>query len=504
MIMMDKQHFRDSFRVARWLTIGFCVVVAATVSSLSFAGATPASSSSNGDIDLARRLESAFERVADQTSPSVVVITTKHKESSTSDAPGGDDGENGQQFKGTPFEFFFRHMPQQDMPDVESQGSGVILRKDGYILTNQHVIDGGGQITVLLKDGTKFTNAVVVGVDDRIDVAVIKVDGKDLPAARIGDSDAVKVGQWAIAIGAPYELDYSFTVGFVSAKGRSGVAGRAGSNAYEDYLQTDASINPGNSGGPLCDIEGRVIGINTLIRGLNRGIGFAIPINMAMDSADKIIKEGKVKRPWIGIGIEGIDDDKDFAELQEDVKDGVVVHEIREGTPAAKSDLQPADVIVAVDGVTVKTPRELQQQILRKNIGQKVVLTVVRGDENVRVSIQTDEMPDQLQTVSLERHAMPKAETAFGLTVQTLTKELAERLKIAASDGVVVTDVADSSAAQQKGLQRGDVITSVNRAPAHSVEDFKSAIAKANQDKGVLVYVKRGRTTTFVVLKDSK
>jgi Do/DeqQ family serine protease len=395
-------------------------------------------------------------------------------------------------------------MPQQDMPDVESQGSGVILRKDGYILTNQHVIDGGGQITVLLKDGTKFTNAVVVGVDDRIDVAVIKVDGKDLPAARIGDSDAVKVGQWAIAIGAPYELDYSFTVGFVSAKGRSGVAGRAGSNAYEDYLQTDASINPGNSGGPLCDIEGRVIGINTLIRGLNRGIGFAIPINMAMDSADKIIKEGKVKRPWIGIGIEGIDDDKDFAELQEDVKDGVAVKEIREGTPAAKSDLQPADVIVAVDGVTVKTPRELQQQILRKNIGQKVVLTVVRGDENVRVSIQTDEMPDQLQTVSLERHAMPKAETAFGLTVQTLTKELAERLKIAASDGVVVTDVADSSAAQQKGLQRGDVITSVNRAPAHSVEDFKSAIAKANQDKGVLVYVKRGRTTTFVVLKDSK
>jgi serine protease Do len=364
MIMMDKQHFRDNFRAARWLTIGLCVVVAASVSSLSFAGATPASSSSNGDLDLARHLEGAFERVADQTSPSVVVITTKHKESSTSESLGGDDGENGQQFKGTPFEFFFHHMPQQDMPDVESQGSGVILRKDGYILTNQHVIDGGGQITVLLKDGTKFTNAVVVGVDDRIDVAVIKVDGKNLPAARIGDSDAVKVGQWAIAIGAPYELDYSFTVGFVSAKGRSGVASRAGSNAYEDYLQTDAAINPGNSGGPLCDIEGRVIGINTLIRGLNRGIGFAIPINMAMDSAEKIIKEGKVKRPWIGIGIEGVDDDKDFAELQEDVKGGVVVHEIREGTPAAKSDLQPADVIVAVDGTPVKTPRELQQQIL--------------------------------------------------------------------------------------------------------------------------------------------
>jgi Do/DeqQ family serine protease len=490
--------------VARWFAIGFCVVAAAAVSSSSFAAATPASSSFNSDLDLARHLEGAFERVADQTSPSVVVITTKHKEISTSDSSGGDDGENGQQFKGTPFEFFFHHMPQQEIPDVESQGSGVILRKDGYILTNQHVIDGGGQITVLLKDGTKFTNAVVVGVDDRIDVAVLKVDGKNLPAARLGDSDAVKVGQWAIAIGAPYELDYSFTVGVISAKNRSGVAGRGG-NAYEDYLQTDASINPGNSGGPLCDIEGRVIGINTLIRGINPGHpGFAIPINMAMDSADKLIKEGKVKRPWIGIGIEGIDDDKDLAEFQDDVKDGVVVHEIREGTPAANSGLQPADVIVAVDDVAVKSPRELQQQILRKNIGQKVVLSVVRGDENVHVTIQTDEMPDQLQTVSLERHVIPKAETAFGLTVQTLTKELAERLKIAASDGVVVTDVADGSAAQQKGLQRGDVITAVNRAPAHSIEDFKSAIAKAGQDKGALMYVKRGRATTFVVLKESK
>ena len=298
-------------------------------------------------------------------------------------------------------------------------------------------------------------------------------------------------------------LDYSFTVGFVSAKSRSGVASRGG-NAYEDYIQTDAAINPGNSGGPLCDIEGRVIGINTLIRGLNRGIGFAIPINMAMDSADKLIKDGKVKRPWIGIGISEFSEDKDYADLEKGVKEGVVVTEIREGTPAAKSDLQPADVIVAVDGTPVKTPRELQQQILHKNIGQKVVLDVVRGPKKMEVTIQTDEMPDQLQTVSLEHHVTPKPESAFGLTVQTLTKDLAERLKIEASDGVVVTDVADGSVAQEKGLQRGDVITSVDRVPAHSAEDFKSAMAKADQDKGVLLYVQRGKATTFVVLKDSK
>jgi Do/DeqQ family serine protease len=483
------------------MAIGFSLILAASMPACFAESTTKAAS--NSDLELARHLEGAFERVAEQTSPSVVVITTKHKASAQSESQGGDDGENGQQFEGSPFEFFFRHMPQQH-PEFESQGSGVILRKDGYILTNQHVIDGGGQITVMMKDGTQFTNATVVGIDDRIDVAVIKVDGKNLPAAKLGDSDAVKVGQWAIAIGAPYELDYTFTVGVISAKNRSGVASHGG-NAYEDYIQTDAAINPGNSGGPLCDIEGRVIGINTLIRGLNPGHpGFAIPISMAMDSADKIIKEGKVKRPWIGIGISEFSEDKDYAGLAKGVTEGVVVTEIREGTPAANSDLQPADVIVAVDGAPVKTPRELQKQILHKNIGQKVVLDVVRGAKKLEITIQTDEMPDQLQTVSLEHHVMPKAESAFGLTVQTLTKELAERLKIRASDGAVVTDVADNSAAQEKGLQRGDIITSVDRVPIHSAEDFMSAVNKTDQDKGVLLYVQRGRATTFVVLKDSK
>ena len=468
---------------------------------------TPATPAANGDIDLARHLEGAFEKVAEQTSPSVVVITTKHKPAGASDTQDGEQEDNGQQFDGSPFEFFFKHLPQGHPRDVESQGSGIILRKDGYILTNMHVIDGAtdgsGTIAVLLKDGTKFTNATVVGFDERIDVAVIKVDGKNLPAARMGDSDAVKVGQWAIAIGAPFELDYSFTVGFVSAKGRTGVANH-GSTAYEDYIQTDAAINPGNSGGPLCDIEGRVIGINTLIRGLNRGIGFAIPINMAMDSAEKLIKDGKVKRPWIGIAINTLSEDKDFAELQKDVKAGVVVREITDATPADKSHLQPADIVVAVDGVPVTSPRELQQQILRKKIGQKAILDVVRGDKNIQIALQTEEMPDLLRMAAHEHRALPKVESVFGLTVQTLTKELAERLKLEVTDGIVVTDVAEGSVAQQKGLQRGDVITAIDRVPAHSAEDFKTAAMKADPDKGVLLFVHRGHASTFVVLKDSK
>ena len=355
-----------------------------------------------------------------------------------------------------------------------------------------------------LKDGTEYKDAKVVGTDDRTDIAVIKVDAKDLPAAKIANSDEVKVGQWAIAIGAPYELDYSFTVGFVSAKGRPPM-GDPGIVATIDYIQTDAAINPGNSGGPLCDIEGRVIGINTLIRGLNRGIGFAIPINVAMDSAERLIKDGKVTRPWIGIGIEALSENKELAELAKPLKDGVVVRDIHSGTPAAKSTLKPADIIVAVDGVAVKSPRDLQRQVLHKQVGQKLILDVVRDGKPIQVALQTGEMPDVLQAASNQHSHKPKLESVFGLTVQTLTKELGERLKLEdVKEGVVVTDVAEGSAAQQRGLQRGDVITEIDRSPVHSAEDFKAAIDKIDLEKGVLLYVQRGGTSTFVVLKDSK
>ena len=488
---------------ARCLTIGLAVFLTAAGPPLYAASAPTATSKS--DLDLARHLENAFESVADQTSPSVVVITSQRKASDAVESPEGDEGENGQQFQGTPFEFFFRHVPQGHFHEpIDSQGSGIILRKDGYILTNLHVVDGADTITVRLKDGTEYKDAKLIGSDDRTDIAVIKVDAKDLPAAKIANSDDVKVGQWAIAIGAPYELDYSFTVGFVSAKGRPPM-GDPGIVATIDYIQTDAAINPGNSGGPLCDIEGRVIGINTLIRGLNRGIGFAIPINVAMDSADKLIKDGKVTRPWIGIGIDALADDKEMTELVKPLKDGVIVKEIHAGTPAAKSNLRPADIIVAIDGTPVKTPRDLQRQILHKEVGQKVMLDVMRGGKSIQVALQTGEMPNVVQFAAHERaHKQPKSESAYGLTVQTLTKELAERLKLDDTDGVVVMDVAEGSAAQQKGLQHGDVITEIDRTPIHSVEDFTAAMDKVAPDKGVLLYVQRGGTSTFVVLKDSK
>ncbi len=446
--------------------------------------------------DLARQLESAFVSVAETVSPSVVVITTTRR-LTAQDA----DEEFRQQFEGTPFEFFFRRpgLPEGRPQDVDAQGSGTILRRDGYILTNNHVIDGADKITVRLQDGRQFP-AEKIGNDERTDIAVIKVNATDLPAAVLADSDAVKVGQWAIAIGAPFELEYSFTVGHVSAKGRSAVATRGGS-AYEDYLQTDAAINPGNSGGPLCDIEGRVIGINTLIRGMNRGIGFAIPTNLAREIADQLIAHGKIVRPWIGIQIETLAQNKELAESLPDLKDGVLVRAIYPNTPAAASELKPADVIIAVDGVPVKTPRDLQRQILRKQIGQTITLDVRRDGQPVQVQLKTGELPDTPHLTRGELTLPPPAARVLGLRVQTLTPALAQELGYAEATGVVITEVADDSDAAAKGLQPGDVITEVNRQPIRTAEEFHQQAKRAAKDKGVLLYVQRDGTATFVVLK---
>jgi len=466
-------------------------------------------------LDMARKLEGVFEKVADEASESVVIISVTQKVSGQADENdndgdednGGDQNNNNNNNNGpdnSPFKYFFPHhgTAPPETHDVDSEGSGIIIRDDGYILTNNHVVDRASKITVRLKDGRVFEDAHIVGQDDMTDVAVIKINAKDLPVAKLGDSSQVKVGQWAIAIGAPYELDYTFTVGFVSAKGRSAVW-NSSANAYEDYLQTDAAINPGNSGGPLCDIEGRVIGINTLIRGLNRGIGFAIPIDMARDVADQLIAKGRVVRAAIGISIDPLSDIKELQERYKDLKDGVVVMEIRPNTPAASSDLQPADVIVGIDGVPVKSPKELQTKILQKRIGEKVVLDVVRDGKPIKISLRTAEMQSDWLVATRVNPADPELESTLGLTVQTLTKDLAKQFEVPETRGVVVTDVADGSPAQDSGLQHGDIITEVERTAVANADEFKNAVTRADGKKSILLYVKRDGVSTFAVLKQS-
>lgn len=445
----------------------------ALIVSLAFAQKTP-----NGDLELARRLENAFVTVAAQASESVVVIRTTSKV-----APDDEDDSD------DPFERFFRRYhrwppPRQKPRNAEAQGSGIILRPDGYILTNGHVVDGTDSITVRLKDGRELPGRLV-GLDPRTDVAVLKIEAEKLPAAKLGDSDAVKVGQWAIAIGAPFELDYSFTVGFISAKSRSAIGSRGGS-AYEDYLQTDASINPGNSGGPLCDIEGRVIGINTMIRGLNTGIGFAIPINMASQVAGELIEKGKIVRPWIGIVLAPL---RDFAELAGEVAEGVIVQRIEPGTPAAQSDLLPADIIVKVDDVPVKSPREVQQQVLKHKIGATVKLDVMRAGKPLRVLVPTAEMSHRLASAPA-RTKWPENES-HGLTVED-----------AGGEGVTLKDIGPGSPTEDSGLLPGDLIIAVNRQPVRDTASFLAAMRNADVKAGILLFYKRDGATSFALLKE--
>src|SRR5213596_3712734 len=278
--------------------------------------------------DVVHQLNNAFAKVFETVAPGVVIIETSKKSEISESSPLDD--------------LFFQAPPDENRPRrnpdtpraVQTEGSGFIVRPDGYILTNVHVIEDADKIDVKLRDGREFP-ARVVGADEKTDIAVIKVDAKDLPVVPLGDSDAVRVGQFAFAIGAPFKLDYTFTYGVVSGKGRSKLFTNGG-YSISDYIQTDASINPGNSGGPLCDIDGKVIGMNTLINGLNRGLGFAIPSNLANEIGQQLVAGKKIARPWLGIRIESVGDNPNTRELLKGIDKGVVVRTIEADAPANK------------------------------------------------------------------------------------------------------------------------------------------------------------------------
>ncbi|SRR5438309_984377 len=445
--------------------------------------------------DVVHQLNNAFAKVFEIVAPSVVIIEVSKK---------NDGGETS-----TFDDLFFQGPPDENNPrgrgsqPVQSEGSGFIVRPDGYIFTNFHVVEAADKIDVKLKDGREFP-AKVVGTDEKTDVAVIKIEAKDLPVVQLGDSDAVRVGQFAFAIGAPFKLDYTFTYGVVSGKGRSKLF-TTGGYSISDYLQTDASINPGNSGGPLCDIDGKVIGMNTLINGLNRGLGFAIPINLAKEIGAELVAGHKIVRPWLGIRIETLGDDSSIRDLFKGIEKGVVVRTIEADAPAYKSDLRPFDVITQVDGTAVETDSQLQHEILKKKVGQNVELTVWRKGQTMKVPVKTGELPNEIARASNEpiKPAQPKQEDVgkFGLQVQDLTKEVAERLHLGVQQGVIVTDVSDNSIAAQQNIQREDIITEVDGKPVNNVASFREALTKADPKRGVLLYLDRKGSKTFAVLK---
>ena len=459
---------------------------------------TVAPAAADAGKDVVHQLNSAFTKVFEIVAPSVVIIEVT-KKNDASENPSLDDlFFQAPQEENTP-----RRNPRSPQP-IQSEGSGFIVRPDGFIYTNYHVLEGADRVDVKLKDGREF-QAKVVGTDEKTDVAVIKIEATNLPVVQFADSEAVRVGQFAFAIGAPFKLDYTFTYGVISGKGRSKLLA-SGGYSISDYLQTDASINPGNSGGPLCDIDGKVVGMNTLINGLNRGLGFAIPSNLTNEIGQQLISGHKIVRPWLGIRIESLGDDPSIRDLFKGLDKGVVVRTIEADAPAYKSDLRPFDVITQVDGAPVVTDTQLQREILKKKIGQNVELTVWRKGQTLKIPVTTGELPNDISQASNQTKppAPSKPEESsgkFGLQVQELTKEVAARLKLGVDQGVIVTDVADNSVAAAQDIQREDVITEVDGKKVTNVASFREALTKADPRKGVLLYLDRKGSKTFAVLK---
>ncbi len=474
------------FDRASALTLGGLLLLSQSLTPAMFAE-TPSVGSPK---DIAHQLNDAYTAVYEKVAPAVVVVDVE-KNNRPSNPTNPSDG----------FDFFFRGPhDDSDQPD-QSEGSGFIVRSNGYIITNNHVIDGEDKIEVKLKDGRTLP-AKVVGFDERTDVAVIKIDATGLPTVSFANSNDVKVGQIVCAIGTPYKFAYTFTTGVVSAKGRNELL----PDKYEDYIQTDAAINPGNSGGPLCDIDGNVIGMNTLIHGLNRGLGFAISSNLANQVSEQLIMSGKIVRPWLGIIIESLND-QNKAEVFKGVDKGVVVRTIQADTPAAKSDLRPADVITDVDNVPVTTARELQDEILKKKVGAQVNLGVWRNGKKIIVSVTTEELPSDPSKLASNDVPPPPSEnvsSTFGVQVQEVTPELKQELGLKSDAGVVVTEVAANSPAAVADIQKGDVITEVGRNQVTNIDSFQKALADQKGKPNLLLLLDRKGVKTYSIVKVSK
>ncbi len=479
------------------------------VTALLFSGA-PAGAKDPSPLDLARQLNEAFIEVADTVSPVVVVIEVTEKVSDKS----AQDGDSFWDLLPPDLRRRFEnpggnpHTRKHYHPrKVEGEGSGIVVSPDGYILTNDHVVENAEKITVLFKDG-KVYDGEVKGMDPESDIAVIKIKAAGLTAAKLGDSDATRVGEFVLAIGAPFTLSYSVTVGHVSAKGRSFEGEMGGAYADQDFIQTDASINPGNSGGPLVNLYGQVIAVNAMIEGPNTGIGFAIPINLAKRVMDHLINEGKYTRSWLGIRIGELKDDQDYLgldrKLAPDTQDGVVVEEISPDGPASKSDLRPGDVITAVDGKNIRTARQLKDEIAAKKPGHAIVLDVVRGKEHLALKVTPEALPDEQELASNAHTGNGAIESStLGLTVQALSKELADQYGVEATSGVIVTAVEQDSPADQHGIKVGDVITEINRQRISNPPQFRDALKAADSKSGMMVNLISNGASRFVVLKDT-
>ncbi len=474
------------------LSTGFYLTSEGTATPvLSSSGKSPETSDSGETLQDLIRTEEAFTDIAKRITPSVVSISAekviKNPHLGLEESP---------QFEGPFEEFFKRFQPPEGEFRTEGLGSGLIVRSDGYILTNNHVVEGAEEIRVTLLDNTTY-EAERIGNDPSTDVAVIKIKGNDFPAAPLGNSDDVEVGQWVLAIGNPMRLSFTVTAGIVSALGRN-INIIPGSYSIEHFIQTDAVINPGNSGGPLVNLKGEVVGINSAIStrtGFYQGYGFAIPINLAKRIMEDLIEYKRVIRPILGIQIRNI-----TPELAEalDLKDpvGVLVEDFtQEISPAREAGVERRDVIVRVDGEKVKQTNELQSMIAQHHPGDIVKLDIIRDKKEIEIKVKLAERPEEA-LIAEEGSARPSESTSkFGMEVEPVPDEMAEELNLGKGEGVIVTRVDSNSPAAEASpfpLRRGDIILEMGQSrKIKSVRDYEEIIDDYGAGDRILFYIAR-------------
>ena len=428
-----------------------------------------------------------FSDIADQVRAGVVNIQVSKKVSNTEfrnnrGNPFGDRNPFGEFFGP-----FGGNPPERKQQGV---GSGCIISQEGYILTNNHVVEGADQIKVKLADG-KELDGRIIGRDPKTDLALVKIDGaSDLKPLKLGDSEALKVGNWVVAVGSPFGLEQTVTAGIVSAKGRV-----IGSGPYDNFIQTDASINPGNSGGPLINMQAEVVGINTAIMASGQGIGFAIPINMAKDIVPQLEKTGHVTRGLLGVGIQDLTPElaNSFG-LKE--TQGALVAKVVSDSPAEKAGIAQGDVIVTFNGQLVKGSKDLSRIVAATPVGQAVAVQVMRNGKTIDLHAKVGEMEEESATAA----AGDASHKTLGVSVQNLTSQIAGELGLKKNIGVVVTGVEPGSAAAEARIRTGDVIQEIDRKPVKNVMDFMQKIDKAKAGQTLLLLIEREQNSLFVAI----
>ncbi len=431
-----------------------------------------------------------FADLAERLSPAVVNISTTKTVTGRGIQPFGNQpqGPFGDDFSRR----FFGNPPNREFRQ-RGLGSGFIISRDGYILTNNHVIAGTDKIRVKLAEGKEYP-AEIVGRDANTDIALIKIQPEgDLPTAVLGDSDKLRVGDWVLAIGNPFGLEQTVTAGIVSAKARS-----IGAGPYDDFIQTDASINPGNSGGPLFNLKGEVVGINTAIVAQGQGIGFAVPVNMAKEIYRDLKTKGRVTRGWLGVSVQDLTEEM-ASSLKIEGRRGALVGDVFPGEPADRAGIRTGDVIIEIAGKPVRNTHDLLRQVATLAVGKKAALRIVRDGRERTVEATVGERKD-VRELARGREGSER----FGMTVQELTPEMARHFGMAEKAGVVVTRVTEGGAADEAGLQPQDIILRVNRTQIRSLQDYLRATADGKESESLMLLVRRGESNFFVTLEKPK